>query len=125
MPAYITIPVKQSYVIISPPVLEPGIPGYSWGSNNDYANAPNSNVEVGETMPANGTAGRQFNLRKFPGTSNSRAITWSYSFPSQPTSGALTLEGAVRDEDAEYAPIDVQAAALVGGEVRAVSADNL
>jgi hypothetical protein len=129
MPAYLVIPALQPYNIVSPPVLEEGIRGYSFGSRSGYLGAYASppligDVEIGETMPANGSAGLQFNLP--PGVfDRGRALTWEYFFPSQPTSGSLQLEGAITDADAQYAPIDVVAAIVVGGEVRSVSADLL
>lgn len=124
MPPYIVVPAQQTSIVVSPAVLEPGIPAYSFGSNNDYANAPNSNQETAEVLPVNGTAGRQFNLRKFPGAmSNERGVTWEYEFPSAPVSCGVALQGAIRDFNLEYVTIDSGASA--SGEVRAVPQDKI
>jgi hypothetical protein len=132
MPKYLTIPALQPYNEITPPVLEEGILGYSWGSRSGYLGAyaspplspPTGDLELGETMPSNGTAGLQFNLPS--GILNrERSLTWSYSFPTAPSSGVMALEGAITDLDSQYAPIDPVAAIILTGEVRSVAASLL
>lgn len=115
MPAYISEPTasqgpvtgQQNQLITTIPGIVAGVPYYSWGHADGYAEAPTQNAEVSETMPASGTAGRQVALRSFSGLNqNSPAVTWSYTIGGTATGNIMTLEGSITDITGQYYTID-------------------
>ena|SRR5258708_1302244 len=122
MPNYITEPTTNTWPPVTIPQAVPSLASYSFGRAAGYADAPTINTEFAETLPANGTAGRQFAIRTViqgSDTQNAPAITWSTEFPSAPSTVAVDLEGAIRDVEAEYVKIDESTNAA--GEVRTVA----
>lgn len=106
--------INGTYTIVSAPTATTVTAALT---HADVASAPVSGLatqsaigigaEVAETMPANGTAGRQFAVRSFSGTSdNSVAITWQGTYGGTVSAAIVTLQGALSDEEAQYFTID-------------------
>jgi hypothetical protein len=108
-------------------VLDDAFNGYSWGHMSGYNDTPPTDgvTEYAEAIPANGTIGLQFNLRRFPAATNQeRAITWEYEFPNAPSAVSLSLVGSLRPwPTSEYVVIDT--GTNLAGEVRAVPQDKI
>lgn len=97
MPAFITLPNPQTYPPVTLPSAQRGIPFYSWGYNNDYANAPETDVEVAEVLPTELTFGRQCAVPNYVGTAdNSSAISWEGTYGDSVAAATVSLYGAVR-----------------------------
>jgi hypothetical protein len=52
---------------------------------------------------------------------NKRVVSWSYEFPSAPSSATIALEVATVDQDAAYTALDTQSSPVFTGETRVLS----
>lgn len=120
MPPYIPPVTTQTYPPRTIPVATPSFPCYSFGREAGYNDAPTISTEYPETMPANDTAGRQFNVRTVMvqhDTENAPSITWQTEYPSAPADVNVVLEGSL--DDNVYATVDTSTNAA--GEIRVVA----
>lgn len=111
MPPYSTAAPPQS--------LQSGGVGYSFGSmdwnhnvggqgNPGSSGPPTIQQETQETIPAAGTAGQRFAVCQ-PATAldpGSRTVTYETEFDVAPDALSVSLQGAMRDVDAEYVTLD-------------------
>lgn len=95
--------------------------------STDIATTPDSGmayVPVPETADTatSSTKGRQFALSGGSQTVfNDRVVSWSYEFPSAPSSATVNLQGANVDKEAAYTTLDTQATIVAAGETRTLS----
>jgi hypothetical protein len=63
-------------------------------------------AEVGELI-LTGTASRAFAIQDIAGwNENGKTVTWSVSYPTAPSSVTMALQGALVDQDSQYATLD-------------------
>jgi hypothetical protein len=113
MPAYETTQPPQS--------LYPGDIFYAFGSvirpgpsvasgQPPFTTGDPTITEVGETIGAARASERcALSQPQAASESGGRAITWEAEFDAVPTAATMTLEGAMRDVDAEYVTLDTNA----------------
>lgn len=117
MPAYSNVAPPQS--------LQSGGVGYSFGSmewnhnvggqgNPGSSGPPTVQQETFEVIPAAGTAGQRVAVCQ-PATAidpGSHTVTYETEFDIAPGALSVSLQGAMRDVDAEYVTLDTNTATL-------------
>jgi hypothetical protein len=79
--------------------------------------------EVGDAATV--TAGQQFAVPTSYSVGGQYGLTWAYTFPSQPASASIQLEGAISDTNPEYAIIGTAQTAVTGYNTIIAQVPNL
>lgn len=85
------------------------------------ADAGQATVEVPEVAQALSGATKSAAFAVQAAKGQGRGISWEYSCPSAPSSTSIQLEGAISDEDAEYAIIGTALTSNSGGQAFATA----
>ena len=87
------------------------------------ADAGQASVEVPEVPQLSPGKSAAFAIQAAKG--QGRGISWDYNCPSAPGSASIQLEGALEDEDAQYAIIGSAITSTSGGQAFATTPENV